>query len=205
MAGKIVGSTIVPGNPSPGVTSAEIISLINKYGIGFGCNPTTIDTVSKLYTNSTTAATLTNISTGVGPAMGSQYVDIPAWSVESTLQISVNCLIDSRRTTDQDVDDNEAFGCGIIMGDNVRGSQIAESYGLTGQSQNKLVLGGPTPPSQDVCAHAFHQCFAIYTLPSDTSLRVRGYAKANGIYPVAQADALTLTANIKLQILRMPT
>ena len=67
MAGIIVGNAIVKGEATSGVTIAEIIGMINKYGLSLGCEPP--EYISKLYQNNSASIELV----GFDPSSYDEY------------------------------------------------------------------------------------------------------------------------------------
>lgn len=195
MAGKIVGQAIVGGNAEAGVTIAEIIGLINRYGLSLGCKP---GIVSKLYQNNATV----NLDGGALDVdeYGGDYVEIEAWDNPSYLTISLDVVVYVFRTPGSSGHDAGVCGCYIVISDTYSGSgplgayesTLAYATGTTGQSN---ILA--TDP---IATHSFVSCQCVYEVPAGVSMKVWGIAQA---YTEYYASLDPISAKVDLNILRV--
>lgn len=195
MAGKIVGNAIVIGNHESGVTIAEIIGMINKYGLKLGCEK---DVVSKLYQINSTV----NLDGGALDIdeYGGDNIVIEAWDSPSYLTISLDAVVYVFRTPGSTASDPGVCGCFIVLSDTYSGSgplgsgetTLAFASGTTGQTN----VNG----TDDIGNHSFVSCQCIYEVPAGVALNVWGIAQA---YTQFYAALDPIPAKIDLNILRV--
>ena len=91
MAGIIVGNAIVKGEATSGVTIAEIIGMINKYGLSLGCEPP--EYISKLYQNNSASIELVGFDPSSYDEYAGVYIQVESWPVPSFLVITVDATV----------------------------------------------------------------------------------------------------------------
>lgn len=191
MAGRIIDNTIVAGYPEPGVTADEIVGLINRYGLPVGGY---VSPLSKSYIANPTGAAryLANVAAGIGPASCEESVDLEAWSMPSSVLVSVasalTFLLDYPVT---EADDNTYAGVEILFdGD----SKIA-AYGSVGQSQ--------LDTTNQVGVHSLYEAYYVDSIPAGEAVTIHGKMLLNGTSAVIQADASGVYAVVRLKVLRV--
>jgi len=195
MSGKIIGQAIVTGNHEAGVTIAEIIGMVNKYGLRLGCEAYL---VSKLYQINSTVA----LDGGVYDVdeYGGDYITIESWDNPSYLTISLDAVVYVFRDPGSTAQDPGVCGCHIVLSDTYSGSgplgtaetTIASAVGTTGQTN---VSG-----TQAIGTHSFVSCQCIYEVPAGVSLKIWGIAQA---YTQFYASLDPLSAKVDMNILRI--
>jgi len=197
MAGKIVGQAIVKGNAEAGVTIAEIIGMVNRYGLSLGCEKADI---SKVYKKSSSVA----LSAGTGDPQseyGGDSLSIEAWSVPSYLTIHVDAVVHVIRDPGNTTSDPGGVGCYIVFSDEYPGDgpiipprdiTAAFADGTTGQNN----INATVPISY----HAFVSCQHIHEILAGEALKVWGVAHA---YTAFYTLLDPLVAQVDISILRV--
>lgn len=197
MAGRIIGNAIVPGDAEAGVTIAEIIGLINKYGLSLGCEPPVY--ISKLYQNNASSVELVGDDPTSYGEYGGAYVEVESWTVPSFLVITVDVTVLRMRGTGSTTADPGGVGCSIVLSDTYSGTgslsieetTLAYASGTTGQSN----IDGTDP----IGTHSFVSCQYVYEMPAGEAIKVWGIADSSSPF---YATLDPLLANIDVNVLR---
>jgi len=198
MAGIIVGNAIVKGEATSGVTIAEIIGMINKYGLSLGCEPP--EYISKLYQNNSASIELVGFDPSSYDEYAGVYIQVESWPVPSFLVITVDATVYRLRSPGNTTADPGGIGCSIVFSDTYSGSGplidgediLAFASGTTGQSN----IDGADP----IATHSFVSCQYTYEIPAGEAVKVWGIAESSSPF---YATLDPLSGLVDLNILRV--